>query len=537
MLSTTSIYQTCQVEGISDSELLKCVSDSLEMRNVQLENALDVFFLLYAAALVFFMQAGFAMLCAGSVRQKNVQNTMLKNMLDACTGALSFWAIGYAFAYGDDASGYDGEATFIGKANFFLSDLDLDDIAYWLFQFAFAATSATIVAGTLAERCQMLGYMAYSMFLTGFIYPVVVHAVWSQKGFLSPYIDDVFLGTGVVDFAGSGVVHVTGGTAALFASYILGPRRGRFFDERTGERLANPKKVLGHSPSLQVMGTFILWFCWYGFNPGSIGSIHMGSSIAALAASTTTLAAAAAGITSLCVETMINERRTGEATFELTSALNGCLSGLVAITAGCGVVELWASVVIGIVAGLFYLLSDYLLNKYAIDDAVNAIPVHFSSGIVGMIGTGLFAKSEYLVDTFGDNAPQFGDHQGWIYDFSDARLLGAQVVCLLFIFGWVTFVMGPFFLFLDYHGYFRADPLEEVIGLDISYHGGGAYAMDEEAPKLEVVNVPGIDTDAAKERRKERLRSILSRLNDNPGETMTDFENNETREEEETDSL
>ena len=196
---------------------------------------------------MFFMQAGFAMLCAGCVRQKNVQNTMLKNLLDACGAAIGFWSVGYGFAYGGGS--VDGPATFIGTDNFFM--MGVEAYEKWVFQFAFAATAATIVAGTLAERCQMVAYMCYSVMLTGFVYPVTAHSIWSQNGFLSLKYRDPFLGSGMVDFAGSGVVHVTGGMTALIATRILGPRKDRFHDVR-GNPLVNPQKLKGHSPSLQV---------------------------------------------------------------------------------------------------------------------------------------------------------------------------------------------------------------------------------------------------------------------------------------------
>jgi len=233
------------------------------------------FVLVYSTALVFYMQAGFAMVCAGAVRKKNVQNTMLKNLLgrfcfalafgirfglmyvlanihphlsDTCGAAIAFFAVGYAFAFG----GQDftsGKHTFIGTSNFFL--MDVDDLAYWLFQYAFSAASATIVAGTLAERCQMAAYLAYSVLLGGFVYPVIAHAIWSAQGFLSANSADPLWGMGMVDFAGSGVVHMTGGTTALFATAILGPRRGRFHDS-TGRPLKKPKEFPGHSMALQV---------------------------------------------------------------------------------------------------------------------------------------------------------------------------------------------------------------------------------------------------------------------------------------------
>ena len=170
--------------------------------------------LINQGALVFMMQAGFAMLCAGSVRQKNVKNIMLKNLLDACGGAIGFFAIGYAFAYG-------GEETFIGTDYFFLANFPREDYHNWFFQFAFAATAATIVAGTVAERCKMQAYLCYSVFLTGFVYPVIVRSIWSSAGFLTAFRDDPFRGVGVIDFAGSGVVHMTGKLSTKIILYLL----------------------------------------------------------------------------------------------------------------------------------------------------------------------------------------------------------------------------------------------------------------------------------------------------------------------------
>jgi Amt family ammonium transporter len=249
-----NLYEFCvnQVgDATNTSAILICFSDNLS-NDVGAREFSRSIMLVYAAGLVFFMQAGFAMVCAGAVRQKNVQNTMLKNLLDACGAAVAFFSVGYAFAFG----GQDAESpdkTFVGYENFFL--IDVDDYAYWLFQYAFSAAAATIVAGTLAERCQMAAYLCYSVLLAGWVYPIVVHSVWNPNGFLSAYSIDPLWGTGMVDFAGSGVVHVTGGTTALFATMILGPRRGRFHDE-TGRKLDKPREFPGHSVALQVRDFF-----------------------------------------------------------------------------------------------------------------------------------------------------------------------------------------------------------------------------------------------------------------------------------------
>ena len=258
------MFDACvAVYGSDDpDQLLRCVSSHLEEAYKSTGQNINANLLIISGALVFFMQAGFAMLCAGSVRKKNTQNTMLKNLLDACGAAVAYFAVGYAFAFGGDRTRDTPETTFIGSENFFgMGDIDLP---FYFFQYTFAAASVTIVAGALAERCQMAAYLCYSFFLTGFVYPVIVHSVWSSAGFLSTANSDPLLSIGMVDFAGSGVVHMTGGTTALIATYLLGSRRGRFYDIRTGELLEVPKPFPGHSVSLQMLGSFILWFgCKY----------------------------------------------------------------------------------------------------------------------------------------------------------------------------------------------------------------------------------------------------------------------------------
>jgi len=434
----------------------------------------DTFFLLFAGAAVFLMQAGFAMLCAGSVRQKNVKNIMLKNLLDACGGAIGFFTVGYGFAYGGDE---DPDKHFIGTTYLGLRDFSGTDYIGWFFQFAFAATAATIVAGTVAERCKMIAYLLYSLVLTGLVYPVVVHAVWSNNGYLTAFRDDAMNEVGVIDFAGSGVVHMTGGATALIAAYVLGPRIGRFHDE-DGNLLETPTTFQAHSTALQILGTFILWFGWYGFNPGSALAIanEDSAATASLCAITTTLAAASGCVTSMFTDTFLEMARTGEATYDLTMAMNGALAGLVGITAGTSVISPGGSILVGIVAGWVYLGASKLLITLKIDDAVDAVPVHFANGIWGVIAVGFFAE-ESLMATAGYSTA----HQGIFYSLGDgsfdATLLGNQLVCVAFIIAWVSVTMGPFFLVLKVLGLFRVDALEEEVGLDISHHRGAAYNM------------------------------------------------------------
>lgn len=342
----------------------------------------------------------------------------------------------------------------------------------------------TIVAGTLAERCQMTAYLCYSMVLAGFIYPVVAHSIWSNNGFLSNFNADPMFGSGAIDFAGSGVVHLTGGVTALLATSILGPRRGRFYDSQ-GEPLDSPKAMPGHSIALQLLGTMILWFGWFGFNPGSAlllsGNPHVGE-VAAHAAVSTALSGASGGIVALFTNFWLEERRTGEPHFSLVMAMNGSLSGLVAVTAGCAVVEPWAAIFTGAVSGWIYIWGSSFLIRLRIDDAVDAIPVHMFNGIWGMIAVGLCASPAKL-----ELAYNTSKHVGWFYSWgrgsSDATLLACQALATLFILGWTFFTMMPFFVWLNYKGWLRSDSLEELVGLDISYHGGGSGSTNGEVKK------------------------------------------------------
>lgn len=516
---TKTLYEQCASNNLTGDALTRCISNGLQ-------HGIDTFFLLFATALVFFMQAGFAMICAGVVRSKNVQNTMLKNLLDACGASLGFYICGYAFAYGGAQLG--GTTTFAGTSNFFMMNINDDSFylyplvsgsLFWLFQFAFAATAATIVAGTLAERCQMVAYLGYSLTLTGFIYPIVAHAVWSPNGFLSNANVNPLFGCGAFDFSGSGVVHLTGGATAIIATSILGARRGRFHDNK-GNPLPAPAHFQQHSIALQFLGTFILWFGWYGFNPGSalIVSNPRRTGMAIRAAVSTTLGAAAGCVSSLFTNLMYQERVTGEATFDVGHALNGALSGLVSITAGCSVFEPWSAIIVGFFSGWFYLICSNLLLKYKLDDAVEAIPVHFANGIWGCIAVGLFAVPEYLEEVMGsDQNP--GLFYSWSQGQFNGRLLAAQLVEILFILAWVSILMYPFFITLNYLGWFRADSLEEVVGLDISYHGG--TVSPDDAPMLEYVEAMKIQRQLAKNGLRQRRKGATDMYEIDESDVLT----------------
>jgi len=515
------IYNDCQGDGDGTQESqMKCIIKHIVEQDASDSLYTSQIFLVYSAALVFFMQAGFAMICAGAVRKKNVGNSMLKNLLDACGAAIAYFCFGYAFAFGDGSK----PNGFIGTTHFFL--MGVDDYAFWIFEYAFSAASATIVAGTLAERCQMTAYLCYSLVLAGFVYPVVSHAIWSPHGFLTSNIqkENRLFGSGVVDFAGGGVVHLVGGCTALFATMILGPRRGRFHDDE-GRKLDKPNNFPGHSIALQMLGSFILWFGWYGFNSGSalITTSNERGKLVALSAVNTTLSGGAAGLTALFVNLFILERRLGEPIFDLKMAMNGSLSGLVAITAGCGVVEPWAALVIGICAGLLYLGGSSLLLKLRLDDAVDAIPIHMVNGMWGLVAVGLVASPRMLNLAYGTEVAHVGLFYSLARGSYEAKLLAAQVVGILFILAWCLAIMMPFFIWLDWKGWFRSDPLEEIVGLDTSYHGGLILMSGDDSVNPEYVS------QFRKQRCELRQRRISRPIScDADEESLDDKEGNST---------
>ena len=432
-----------------------------------LTSALDTTWLLIAAFLVFFMQAGFAMVEAGFVRTKNVANILMKNMLDVSVGAIAFWAVGWAFAYGFSEGGSSNG--FIGTSQFFLSGDFGDDYAGWIFQFAFAATAATIVSGAMAERTAFHGYLFYTVFITAIIYPVVVHWAWSGDGWLTAFPNDGDpIGTnGYMDFAGSGVVHMVGGFAGLMGAMIVGPRLGKYASG--GQVNAIP----GHNISMAVLGMFILWFGWYGFNPGSTLGLSGGlAALAAKVAVNTTLAAAAGAA---CI-TFISKFRYGKYDTGLT--VNGALGGLVGITAPCASVDPWAAVVIGLVAAPVVLFGVELLDKLKIDDVVGAVSVHGFSGVWGVLAVGLFATETGVLDHTGAASDQYGLLVG-----GGAEQLGIQALGAAAIIAWTCAASGILFLAIKYTVGLRVSPEEELRGLDIDEHGIEAYPGFERAPE------------------------------------------------------
>ena len=310
--------------------------------------AVDNTFLLFSAYLVFAMQLGFAMLCAGSVRAKNTMNIMLTNVLDAACGGLSYYIFGFAFAFGASAS----TNGFIGHYNWGLVHIPngTHDYSFFLFQWAFAIAAAGITSGSIAERTQFVAYLVYSSVLTGFVYPIVSHWLWSSDGWLSASKSlgpgSLLFGSGAIDFAGSGVVHMVGGIGGFWGAFIEGPRIGRF------DKSGNAGMVFrGHSAALVVLGTFLLWFGWYGFNPGSFVHILVpytgfrgNWTGVGRTAVTTTLAGCSAAITTLFAKRLLDKH------WSVLDVCNGLLGGFAAITAGCSVVAPWASIICGFVS-------------------------------------------------------------------------------------------------------------------------------------------------------------------------------------------
>jgi len=415
--------------------------------------AIDTGWLLLAGILVLFMQAGFAMVEAGFVRTKNVTNILMKNVLDASMGAIGYWAVGWGLAYGVDSAGEAG--SFFGMGNFFLTDFD--DYASWFFQFAFAATAATIVSGAMAERTKFAGYLVYSVMITAVVYPIVTHWVWDGNGWLTAFTDDPLNGVGMVDFAGSTVVHSVGGWAALCGAIIVGARKGRFSGDKV---TAFP----GHSLPLGVLGVFILWVGWYGFNAGSTLGLSGGFYIdAARVATTTTLAAGAGGFTAMAVSWLQHGKS------DLSLTLNGILGGLVGITAGTATIEpLWA-VVTGAVAGLIIVYGVMLLDTLKIDDPVGAVPVHLMNGIWGTLAVGLFSSEALIGSVYGV------DSTWGILFGGGADLLLTQITGIVSVGAWTVLASSLVFLGIKYTIGLRVSEAEEDAGLDVYEHGMEAY--------------------------------------------------------------
>ncbi|NOX20674.1 MAG: ammonium transporter [Nitrospirae bacterium] len=391
----------------------------------------DFVWTLVAAFLVFFMQAGFAMVEAGFTRAKNAVNIIMKNLMDMSMGAIAFWAVGFAIMFGATKTGW------FGTTGFFLSDFAKDGdpwtLAFWMFQVVFCATAATIVSGAMAERTKFVAYLAYSAVISAIIYPVFGSWAWGSLYKGSGWLE----GLGFIDFAGSTVVHSVGGWAALAGALVIGPRIGKYVDGKA-------RAIPGHNITLAALGVFILWFGWYGFNPGSTTAA---STDIALIAVNTTLAAASGAIGAMIMSWIMFKKP------DASMTLNGVLAGLVGITAGCANVLPLSSVIIGFIAGVIVVLSVVFIDQVLkIDDPVGAISVHGVCGAWGTLAAGLFNSSGVTL-----------------------KIITVQLIGIAACFIWVFPTAYILFRVIKATIGLRISKEEELEGLDIGEHGIEAY--------------------------------------------------------------
>lgn len=394
-------------------------------------SALDTIWTLLGATLVFFMQAGFAMVETGFTRAKNAGNIIMKNLMDFAIGTVVFWFIGFGLMFAGDGS-------LVGGIDFFIQgdySSSIPTFAFVIFQTVFCATAATIVSGAMAERTKFSSYCLYSLIISAIIYPISGHWIWGG-GFLSQM--------GFHDFAGSTAVHMVGGVAALIGAKILGPRIGKYSKDGTAHAIP------GHSLTLGALGVFILWFAWFGFNGCSTVSMTGNDSI--LSASsifmTTNMAAATATVTVMII-TWIKYKKP-----DVSMTLNGSLAGLVAITAGCDMVTPVGAFFIGLIAGFAVVFAiEFIEKKLKIDDPVGAVSVHGVCGCLGTILTGLFAVDGGLF-------------YGGGFSFLSVQLLGVISVIV-----WVAITMTIVFLIIKHTVGLRVSEKEEIEGLDKQEHG------------------------------------------------------------------
>ncbi len=393
-------------------------------------SSIDTIWVLLGAVLVFFMQAGFAMVETGFTRSKNAGNIIMKNLMDFSLGTIVFWFIGFGLMFG-------GDGALVGGLDFFARgdySSTIPSSAFIIFQTVFCATAATIVSGAMAERTKFSSYCIYSIILSAFVYPVSGHWIWGG-GWLSSL--------GFHDFAGSTAVHMVGGVAAIIGAKILGPRIGKF--TKDGEVKAIP----GHSLTLGALGVFILWFCWFGFNAGSTLSMTDDSVYLASHIFITTNIAAASATTTTMIITWVKYKKP-----DVSMTLNGSLAGLVAITAGCDIVSPFGAFVIGLIAAFVVVYGIEFVEKILrIDDPVGAVGVHGLCGAVGTILVGVFALDGGLLHNGG-------------FSLLLVQLTGVFAVAL-----WVTVTMTAVFLLIRKIVGLRVTKEEELAGLDFYEHG------------------------------------------------------------------
>lgn len=394
---------------------------------------LDTVWVLVAAAMVFFMQAGFAMVEAGFTRAKNASNIIMKNLMDFSVGSFLFFTIGFGLMFGASARGFIGTTGFFNPDKMAL-DVGLPLPVFILFQTVFAATAATIVSGAMAERTRFRAYLAYSAVITVFIYPIVGHWTWGGG-----WLDAL----GFMDFAGSTVVHSVGAWAALMGAIVIGPRVGKYNKD------GSSNSIPGHSITLGALGVFILWFGWFGFNAGS----ELGATTAIATIAMTTNLSAATGAIIAMIFTWIRQGKPN-----VTYALNGALAGLVAITAGTDIVSMWGAIAIGAIAGLVVVIGvDFIDRTLKVDDPVGAIAVHGVCGAFGTIAVGIFATDGGLLYGGGFN------------------LLGVQVIGVLAVAAWTMITSLILFKAIKATIGLRVDQEDEEVGLDRGEHATEAY--------------------------------------------------------------
>ncbi len=388
----------------------------------------DAVWLMTAAALVFLMQAGFAFLESGMARAKNAVNVIMKNVLDLCIGSLVFWVVGYGLMFGRNESGLFGTSVFMPE------HMTPFDYCFLLFQVMFAATSATIASGAMAERTRFAGYLVGAAFITGLIYPVLGSWIWGGYHGGQGWLQRL----GFIDFAGSTVVHSTGAWCALAGILVVGPRLGRF------PRSGSPRNLPGHNLALVALGGFILWFGWFGFNGGStltanldIGRINLN----------TQMAGSAGAVGAMLGSALLRQP------LLLTQIINGMLGGLVAVTAGCATLLPGFAVLTGLIAGIIVVLGTRLLDRLRLDDVVGAIPVHGFCGMWGTLAAGLFFDGDM---------------------FNGARVL-VQLAGICACLGWVLSSALLMYWLIERTIGLRAGTLHEQRGLDITEHAEIGY--------------------------------------------------------------
>ena len=421
-----------------------------QITNLISEQTFGIWFLI-GAALVFWMQAGFAMVETGFTRAKNAGNIIMKNLMDFCIGTVVFIVIGFSLLLGEDLAG------FIGKPGFdIFTAYESFDFSSFVFNLVFCATTATIVSGAMAERTKFLSYCVYSGVISALVYPIEAHWIWGG-GWLAQL--------GFHDFAGSCCIHMVGGISAIIGAKILGPRIGKFVKDEKG-KVVKVNAFPGHSIPLGALGVFILWFGWYGFNGAACTTIEDLGSVFL----TTTIAPAVATVTCM-IFTWIKYKKP-----DVSMCLNASLAGLVAITASCDVTDAKGALVIGIVAGLLVVFGVWLLDyKLHIDDPVGAVAVHMMNGIWGTIAVGLFATSKapgYAIAMENGAIKAEG-----LFFGGGFTQLGLQLLGFVTVAAWAVVCMTIVFLAIKATIGLRASREEEIKGLDICEHGlTSAYA-------------------------------------------------------------